>query len=151
MPTVIIDSREKPKAIKNIVTYFKHNKIEYLSKKLDVGDYMILDNPHLVVDRKQNLNELSTNLCSNDRRRFYDEILRAKKSGIKLIILCEHGEGIKTLEDISSWRSSHSVVAGRDLMESIYTLQVSYGVKTLFCDKIDTGRMILEILTGNRL
>ena len=53
-----IDTREKQRAIKNIVNEFDANKIKHYSSKLYVGDYMNLDNPKIVIDRKQSLNEL---------------------------------------------------------------------------------------------
>ena len=46
---ILIDSREKPKAITKIIKYFEENKIDYDTSKLYVGDYQSLDNPKIVV------------------------------------------------------------------------------------------------------
>ena len=40
--TVIIDSREKEKAIQKIKKYFDDNNINYITSKLYCGDYQLL-------------------------------------------------------------------------------------------------------------
>lgn len=144
--TIQIDSREKPHAIRRIVSYFDRAGIEHRTKKLEVGDYVNPENPALVVDRKRNLDELCANLCSGDRGRFWREIRRAKAMGVKLIILCEHGGAVKTIRDVARWRSRYSPFGGRDLMERIYRVHISYGVEFLFCDKRRTGEQIARLL-----
>ena len=52
---IIIDSREKPKAIGKILDHFEKNGIEYEISKLLFGDYMDWNRPGIVVDRKQNI------------------------------------------------------------------------------------------------
>ena len=71
-----IDSREKARAIKKIVQTFDKEGINYFSSKLLVGDYMSLDNPRLIIDRKQNLQELCGNVCQQHER-FRNELIRA--------------------------------------------------------------------------
>ena len=58
-----IDSREKAKAIRKILKTFDDKGINHYTSKLFVGDYMSLDNPRLIIDRKQNLQELCGNVC----------------------------------------------------------------------------------------
>ena len=50
-----IDTREKQRAIRKILKTFDDNGVKHFSSKLLVGDYMSLDNPRLIIDRKQNL------------------------------------------------------------------------------------------------
>lgn len=69
-----IDSREKAKAIQKIVAEFDRMGIKHPVSKLMVGDYMNYDNPRLIVDRKQNLTELCSNVCQ-DHERFRRELL----------------------------------------------------------------------------
>ena len=69
-----------------------------------VGDYVTFDNSRLVIDRKQNLSEIYQNLC-HDFTRFERELNRAQKFKIKIIILCEHGGGIRSLEDVVHWQN----------------------------------------------
>lgn len=147
---IIIDSREKRHAITRIVDYFDNNRISHVTSKLIVGDYQRHDNPLVVVDRKQNLSELCTNL-GTDKRRFMDEIRLAKELGVKLTILCEHGGAIHELKDVAGWNNPMlekypNAITGRDLMERMYRVHIAYGVDFLFCDKRSTGRRIAEIL-----
>lgn len=96
-----IDSREKVKAIKLILKEFEEQNVNYFVSKLLVGDYMNLDNPRLIIDRKQDIQELVSNInTTKEHERFRNELLRANKAGIKLIFLIEHGEEIKTLGDV---------------------------------------------------
>lgn len=96
-----IDSREKARAIKLILKEFEEQKVNSFISKLLVGDYMNLDNPRLIVDRKQDIQELVGNInTTKEHERFRRELLRANKAGIKLVFLIEHGEDIKTMEDV---------------------------------------------------
>ena len=79
-----IDSREKARAIKKIVETFDQYGINHPVSKLMVGDYMNYDNPRLIVDRKQNLSELCSNVCQ-DHDRFRKELLRAQENGIRIV------------------------------------------------------------------
>ena len=143
--TVIIDSREKK--CEHIKKWFDKNNIEYEIKKLDVGDFMLPDNPKISVDRKQNLSELSRNLTNKaDHSRFWKEVRRAREQGVKLYILCEHGGKIKSIQDVALWNDKYSGVNGRSLMNEIYRVHIAYGVEFLFCDKRVTARKIIEIL-----
>lgn len=140
----IFDSRERKND--HIKAYFDRHGIPYKVEKLDVGDYMV-EGGKVSVDRKQNLGELSTNLTSrDDHARFWREVRRAKECGIKLIVLCEHGGKVHTIQDVAGWHSKYSTVSGRALMEEIYKCHISYGVEFLFCDKRSTGRRIVELL-----
>ncbi|UKI16723.1 MAG: ERCC4 domain-containing protein [Ruminococcus sp.] len=93
---IICDSREKKNA--HILQYFDRNGIAYKVRKMDVADYQTEGRDTLVIDRKQNLDELATNLTNpQDKGRFWREVRRAYSSGIKMIVLCEHGKGIKSI------------------------------------------------------
>jgi hypothetical protein len=99
-----IDSREHAKAIKDIVAEFDRQGINHFPSKLWVGDYQSLDNARLCIDRKQNLTELCGNVCQQHER-FKAELVRAQKTKVKLIVLCEHGGAIKSMEDIKGWHN----------------------------------------------
>jgi len=143
---IYVDTREKPEAIKGILAYFSRKGIQVVRKALRTGDYMLAGQPHLIVDRKHNLQELATNLMSRDRARFYREVRRAREDGVRLVILCEEA-GISTYRDVTEWRNEYGRVTGKALAEAIYRLEVAYGVQTFFCDGRSTGKRILEILT----
>ena len=85
---LIIDSREKPKAIGRILKQFDEAGIRYETSKLLFGDYMDYSRPHIVIDRKQNIAELAKN-CTVESSRFRAELERASAAGAELIILVE--------------------------------------------------------------
>ena len=145
-----IDSREKAKAIKLILKEFEEQNVNYFVSKLLVGDYMNLDNPKLIVDRKQNLLEVATNLIQQHDR-FINEIKRANSAEIKLIFLVEHGGSIKTLDDVQKWKNprlkdSKFAVSGERLYKMISVLCAHHNVDFIFCNKQETGNKIIEIL-----
>lgn len=148
--TIQIDSREKARAITKIISEFETQSVKHYTSKLFVGDYMNLDNPRLIIDRKQNLAEIVQNVCQQHKR-FTDELKRAQENGIGLIILCEHGGAIKSLDDVSKWvnprlKISPLAVSGERLYKILQTLEKTYNVDFLFCKKADTGRRIVELL-----
>lgn len=160
-----IDSREKARAIKKIVAEFDRQGIRHPVSKLMVGDYMNYDNPRLIVDRKQNLTELCSNVCQ-DHERFRRELLLAQENDIQLVILVEHGKGITCLEDVIWWENPRRWKRVRDpktghfrdvetkamegdvLYKILCTQTRKYGVGFEFCSKDETGRRIIEILGG---
>lgn len=161
-----IDSREKARAIRKIIKTFDEQGIKHFSSKLLVGDYMSLDNPRLIIDRKQNLQELCGNVCQQHER-FKRELLKAMDAGIQLVILVEHGADIKSLEDVYFWKNprkhevrwrivngkkekyvvSAKAVDGNQLYKSLCTIRDRYHVRFEFCEKKDTGTRIAEILS----
>lgn len=148
-----IDSREKAKAIKKILSEFDNQKIQYYVSKLYVGDYMNLDNPRVVVDRKQNLTEVCANVCQ-DHERFRAELIRAQEANIKVYVLVEHGKDISCMEDVIWWQNprlkkSPKAITGERLYKILQTLERKYKCKFLFCNKDQTGRMIVEILSDD--
>lgn len=144
---LICDTREK--ANQRVLEYFRLREIPYVEQALDVGDYMDTDRPWISVDRKKDLNELLTNLCSPDKARFWREIRRAKSQHIRLIFLCEHGGQYKSIKDVANFRSRYSKVTGKQLQEKMYRAHIAYGVEFFFCDKRNTGKRILDILYGH--
>lgn len=162
-----IDTREKARAIKKIVQTFENEGVNYFTSKLLVGDYMNLDNPRIIIDRKQNLQELCGNVCQQHER-FKRELVKAMSANIQLIILIEHGADIQSLEDVYFWQNprkhevrwrvvngkrekyvvSAKAVDGNQLYKSLCTIGDRYNVRFEFCEKKDTGRRILELLGG---
>lgn len=142
------DTREQKNA--HVKAYFDRHGIPYIEKKLETGDYMI-EGGAVSIDRKRTLDELSTNLTNpQDKKRFMREVKRAREHGIQLVVLCEHGGKIKCLQDVAGWQSEYSPVTGRALLDRMYKLSVSYGVRFEFCSKRSTGKRIVEILEGEK-
>lgn len=145
-----IDTREKARAIRQILKTFDANGVKHVTSKLFVGDYMNLDHPKLIVDRKQNLLEVCNNVCQ-DHDRFRAELIRAREVGIKLVVLVEHGEGVACLEDVIFWNNprlatSPKALTGERLYKIMRTVERKYGVTWAFCDKKETGSRIIELL-----
>lgn len=146
-----IDTREKERAVKKILAEFDRRNITHISSKLYVGDYMSFDNPRVIIDRKQNLLEICTNVCQQ-KKRFTAELARASQAGIRLIILCEHSKDIKTLDDVKQWinprlKESPMAVSGERLYKILLSLKNRYNVEFEFCDKMNTGSRIIELLS----
>lgn len=164
-----VDSREHESEWSRIKSHFDALGVKYFRSKLYVGDYQSLDNPRLVIDRKKDLQELCGNVCQQHER-FKAELVRAMESGIKIIILCEHGPDVKLLEDVYFWQNprkhrviwktingkrvktvvSEKAVDGNQLYKSLCTIRDRYNVDFVFCTKEETGKKIVEILSNDQ-
>ena len=163
-----VDSREHKAEWERIQKQFDDMGIKYFRSKMYVGDYQSLDNPRLVIDRKKNLQELCGNVCQQHER-FKAELIRALQQNIKIVILVEHGEDVKTLEDVWFWENprkheirwrmvngkrvrtvqSEKAVDGSQLYRSLKTIKDRYNVDFVFCAKEQTGQKIVEILNND--
>lgn len=152
---LLIDTREKPRAIEKIVDYLQQHEIEYRRQKLNVGDYMIEGRPEIVIDRKQYIAELAKNVTS-DRRRFEAELQRAKDHGQTLIILVEQkrykARGLtiecREIKDLMLWTDPYTWTVGEQVYRILNGLCRRYPVRVEFCDKRSTGKRIMEILNN---
>jgi len=162
-----IDTREHKTELKRIQGQFDELGVDYFTSKLYVGDYMNLDNPRLVIDRKKDLLELCGNVCQQHER-FRAELVRAMDHDIRIIILVEHGEDITCLEDVFFWenprtkpsqwvmKDGHPVkvpiqgggIQGKQLFKSLCTIRDRYKVQFRFCTKEETGAEIVRLLGG---
>lgn len=155
---IICDSREQKNA--HILRYFERNGIEYQVRKMDTADYMVEGQQNIVIDRKQNLDEICANLTYKGKKanenggkgipsnvaRFWREVRRAYEDKIKLVVLIEHGENIKSLADVAAWGGSRSGISGRKLVDEMDRLSAAYDVEWQFCGKSETAAKILKIL-----
>lgn len=145
-----IDSREHKWELARIQRQLTAAGCKTIVSKLYVGDYQSLDNPRLVIDRKKDLLELCGNVCQQHER-FQKELIRAMDAGIQIIILCEHGEEIRRLEDVYFWdnprlKDSPKATTGESLYKSLMTIKNRYNVRFEFCTKAETGKRIMELL-----
>lgn len=165
--TIQIDTREHKNEVERIEKQFDAMGIQHFRSKLYCGDYQSLDNGRLVIDRKKDLLELCGNV-TQQHERFRTELIRARDAGIKLIILCEHGNGIECLSDVYFWENPRltqtkwtvidgrpqkvlahpNATTGKQLLSSLYTIQQRYGVTFEFCEPTRTGETIALILGG---
>lgn len=160
-----IDSREHKWEMARVQRQLESLGVKTIVSKLYVGDYQSLDNGRLVIDRKKDLQELCGNVCQQHER-FRAELLRAQEAGIQIIILCEHGSDITSLQDVYFWQNprkhevkwktvngrriktveSSKAVDGEQLYKSLITMRDKYGVRFEFCTKDITGQRIKELL-----
>lgn len=153
MKYLLIDSREKPKAIRSIVKYFDSIGLTHETTKLLIGDYMDFNRPQIVVDRKQNIAELAKN-CTSDHERFRRELERAKKAGCTLVVLVEQNRykdrdewiRVGTIEDLMLWESPHTTIRGEKVYRVLRSWMARYPLRVEFCDKRSSGRRIYEII-----
>lgn len=150
---LLIDSREKPKAINGILHHFAKNNVKYDVTKLYFGDYMDYARPNRVVDRKQNIAELAMN-CTRDHKRFKRELERVKATGSELILLVEQDSfkdrektiSVETIEDLMLWSAPKGVVRGEQVYRVLVSWCHKYPLRVEFCHKRNTGQRILELL-----
>lgn len=155
---IIVDTREKPRAIVDILNTFNREGVEVVRRALPFGDYRSPDwspvrHPgcrEIVIDRKRNLSEMAKNLV-NEHSRIVREIERANNAGCYLVFLIEHGGKIKNKEDVITWtnprlRVSPYAVTGERLFKIMVAMEKKYGIGFVFCRKSETGHKIIELL-----
>ena len=153
MKFLLIDSREKPKAIRSILKYFDSIGLVHETSKLFIGDYQDFNRPQIIVDRKQNIAELAKN-CTADHERFRRELERAQKANTTLVVLVEQNRykdrdrwiHCETVEDLMLWESPHTTIRGEKVYRVLRSWMAKYPLRVEFCDKRNTGRRIYEII-----
>ncbi len=151
--------------------YFAEHGIEVRRTKLYCGDYTLPTNQSICIDSKRSIEEICGNICGKEHERFKREALRAKESGIKLIILVENdrqqigktgiwNEPIRKLEDLHRWANPRlfirkngkqaypNATKGVTLMKACMTFSKRYGVDFQFCTPEESGEMIVRLLNG---
>lgn len=177
--------------------YFSENDIEVLRAPLPVGDYIIatdkvvdvihrksarkmelkkmdfLGSYNISVDTKKDMQEIVGNICGKAHARFRDECILAQNNGIKLYILIENIEGVKSINDVFRWVNPRlyrynkiaymhrqgkwqnialpkaKPTSGETLAKAMLTMQLKYGVEFLFCTPKEAGAKVIELLGGN--
>ena len=149
-----IDSREKARAIEKILREFDKQGVKHISSKLYAGDYIDMEHPLLIIDRKQNIREIASNITS-EHKRFKAELEKVKEIGAKMIILIEEdridGKPIESLEDIMLWepKPGQGTVSGMRVYKILANWVRVYPLEVQFCNKRHTGKRIIEILGGS--
>ena len=149
-----IDSREKARAIETILREFDKQGVKHISSKLYAGDYVDMEHPLLIIDRKQNIREIASNVTS-EHKRFKAELEKVKEIGAKMIILIEEdtidGKPIESLEDIMLWepKPGQGTVSGMRVYKILANWVRVYPLEVQFCNKRHTGKRIIEILGGS--
>ena len=144
-----IDTREQK--YDHILRYFDAANIKYVRSKCVVGDYVNLENPMVVIDRKKDLQEVAGNVCQQHER-FVRELELAGELGYRIIILIEE-DTIKTLSEVPCWynwrkKKNPRAISGKQLYKIMRTMGEKYGVEWEFTTKANCGKRITELLGG---
>lgn len=175
--------------------WWANNGIEVLYHPLPVGDYVLVNDKiadvikrkadrgietkkmdfvgtyDVVVDTKRDLNEIEGDIIGKSHARFRDECILAQNNGIKLYILVENTNGIKSIQDVFRYTSTRRLrwlkynklhqegkalnvpipakppVSGEQLAKAMLTMQLKYGCTFLFCTPTQAGEKVIELLT----
>ena len=147
---IIVDTREKPRAIVKILDEFDRHGVTVVRRALNFADYFNPDRPDVIIDRKQNLNEIAFNVV-HGRARFLREVERCNRAGCRMIVLIEHSPRIRKLEDVIGWKNprlkvSPLAVSGERMFMILKAMEIRYGIEWQFCGKAQTGNRIIELL-----
>ncbi len=146
-----IDSREQK--YEHVTKYFDSQGIKHVRSKCIVGDYINLENPMVVIDRKKDLQEVCGNV-TQQHDRFVRELELAKELGYKMIVLVEE-PNIKELVDVCSWynwrkRKNPRALNGKTLYKIMQTMSQKYGFEWRFTTKQKCGETIVKILSEEK-
>ena len=107
----------------------------------------------VVIERKQGLNELCSNLFDKDSKdseglnRFERELKRGYEQGIKIYLLVEQSDLYSKIYSSKHFRyDKASKVNPSSFVAMLESLLVRYNVNLVYCDKKDSGRIIHDIL-----
>lgn len=167
MPKIIqCDSRQKRKHHDRKEKYFEEQGYKLVHSKTLVGDYCIPSNGSVSVDTKASISELYQNLIQ-DHNRFHNECVLAQEAGIKLYILIENKDGIRSVDDIREWKNPQyfrylkakkkAIASGQkepkppasnvQLIKIMHSMNRDYGVSFVFCKPEDAGAEVIRLLT----
>jgi len=135
-------------------------------KKMDfLGTYDV------TVDTKKDMQEIIGNICGPQHARFRDECILAKNNGIRLYVLIENNDGVKSIEDLEEWENPRlhmqkwfitpsgqrrkvlkypDATKGTTLAKAMRTMAEKYGVEFQFCQPEESGAKILELLNSGK-
>lgn len=145
------DTRQQIGKHENVRKYCEKHGIEIIRQALNVGDYQIAGKGDISVDTKYGVPELA--MCVfQEHDRFRDECVRAQRCGITLIVLTEEQLPGGRLDN---WRSPigwdglpmHKFKADI-LRKAMITMQEEYDVRFRFCHPRETGKQVIDYLTG---
>lgn len=153
---ILQDFREKKGHHKEIELYCEQNDIIIHRMSLDVGDYMLGDFHNgryfsvgkISIDTKQDLEELASDL-HKDKLEFNKKYRKCYEQGIQLIVLVQ--QSINSISQLAKWKSKHSNITGRYLLDLIDRLRVSYGIKFKFCRMENVGQTIIDLLSRSTI
>ena len=163
------DTRQKPN--KNADTRKQLEALGHTVRRFGMlcGDYQIFGKGDIVIDTKQDMSEVYSNVIT-DHERFANEARLAREAGIKLIILVTDPI-VSSIDDVRLWRnprrerwfmvramqrkgkmltvkqSKTPPCASDRLQKAMVTMTLRYGITWLFCEREHVGEEIIRLLT----
>lgn len=143
-----VDTREQK--YDHVVKYFDKQGIKHIRSKCVVGDYVNLENPMVVIDRKKDLQEVAGNVCQQHER-FVRECELAKELGYRFIVLVEE-PNMNELVDVCKWynwrrKKNPRAINGKTLYKIMKTMSDKYDIEWQFTSKDSCGKKIVELLS----
>ena len=187
---ILEDVAQKANKHENKRKYFADNGIECIRVPLPVGDYILsndkvedvlkrkekrgipvkkmdlLGTYDVCVDTKFSCSELYSDLIQQHAR-FKDECLLAQNNSIRLIILVENKDGIKTVDGLENWKNPQMLryfkakrkaeqfggnkpkppASNIQLVKIMHSMKRDYWVEFLFCTPEESGKEVIRLLT----
>lgn len=148
-----IDSREKKN--KDILKHFDSIEQKYIISKMYAGDYQNVNSTKILIDKKDSLVELASNLCrTTEHARIKREIARANDIECERFIFLIADNKIKNMNEVHNWEvprkrdgTKYTRVAPRTLEKIMKTMNKKYGVEFIFCPRKNMGQKIIELLS----
>lgn len=143
---IIIDSRENKN--EHVKSYLEKKGVPYEVRKLDHGDYgcKIVANPELgiyrdvhlnsFVERKNSIDEITTNLQKDTRIRFESELIRAQNS--RFVLVVEDKDGYSKMIN-GEYRSAYNP---QSLLGTLNSFKAKYKFEIVYIDKMYLGNWI---------
>lgn len=142
-----VDSREKQ--YDHVTDYFDRHDVKWVRSKCVVGDYVNLENPMKVIDRKKDLQEVAGNV-TQQHERFVRELELANDLGYEMIVLVEE-PNIKSLAEVPKWynwrrKKNRKAINGKTLWKIMSTMADKYNFRWEFTTHRNCGKRIVELL-----
>ena len=150
---IIVDTREQPS--KRAQKRYESFCAPYIRQTMNYGDYTynftfpsgkrlfepnITVKGHVVIERKQDLTELSQCFCQS-RDRFKNEFERARENNSSIYLIVEDASWENLINGKYSTKFN-----SKAFLSSITAWMVRYNIKIIFCKSETSGKMIKEIL-----
>lgn len=148
-----IDSREKKN--KDILKHFDSIEQKYIISKMYAGDYQNVNSTKILIDKKDSLVELASNLCrTTEHARIKREIARANDIECERFIFLIADNKIANMDEVHNWEvprkrdgTKYTMVPPSTLEKIMKTMNEKYGVEFIFCPRKNMGQKIIELLS----
>jgi ERCC4-type nuclease len=134
--TIVVDTREQLPYKFNIVDECNGA----ISKKLECGDYSILNLEHVIsIERKKSVAELYNNL-GKDRGRFFNELENLRRIKYKFLVLEFSYDDIKK-------GCIYSRISPNYIISNLLKLQLEYGINVIYAgNRVASQDIVKRIL-----